>query len=68
MKMKANRKKLELAMARACMDTVDLAKKSAMNRKTVSNVIAGRDVRPATLGKIARVLDVDVTDILEVEE
>lgn len=66
--MKANRKKLELAMARACMDTVDLAKKSAMNRKTVSNVIAGRDVRPATLGKIARVLDVDVTDILEVEE
>ena len=68
MKMKANRKKLELAIARACMDTVDLAKKSAMNRKTVSNVIAGRDVKPATLGKIARALDVDVADILEVEE
>lgn len=50
------------------MDTVDLAKKSAMNRKTVSNVIAGRDVKPATLGKIARALDVDVADILEVEE
>lgn len=66
--MKANRKKLELAIARACMDTVDLAKKSAMNRKTVSNVIAGRDVKPATLGKIARALDVDVADILEVEE
>lgn len=66
--MKANRKKLELAIARACMDKVDLAKKSAMNRKTVSNVIAGRDVKPATLGKIARTLDVDVTDILEVEE
>lgn len=68
MKMKANRKKLELAIARACMDKVDLAKKSAMNRKTVSNVIAGRDVKPATLGKIARALDVDVADILEVEE
>ncbi len=66
--MKANRKKLELAIARACMDKVDLAKKSAMNRKTVSNVIAGRDVKPATLGKIARTLDVDVADILEVEE
>ena len=66
--MKANRKKLELAIARACMDKVDLAKKSAMNRKTVSNVIAGRDVKPATLGKIARALDVDVADILEVEE
>lgn len=68
MKMKVNRKKLELAMARACMNTGDLVKKSAMPRPTVNNVIMGRDVRPATIGKIARALDVDVTDILEVEE
>lgn len=68
MKMKVNRKKLELAMARACMSTGDLVKKSAMPRPTVNNVIRGRDVRPATIGKIARALDVDVTDILEVEE
>lgn len=66
--MKANRKKLKLAMARACMSTGDLIKKSAMPRPTVNNVIMGRDVRPATLGKVARALDVDVTDILEVEE
>ena len=66
--MKADRKKLELAMARACMSTGDLVKKSAMPRPTVNNVIMGRDVRPATIGKIARALDVDVTDILEVEE
>ena len=66
--MKANRKKLELAMARACMSTGDLVKKSAMPRQTVNNVIRGRDVRPATIGKIARALDVDVADILEVEE
>lgn len=68
MKMKANRKKLELAMARACMNTADLVKKSAMPRPTVNSVIMGRDVRPATIGKIARALDADVTDILEVEE
>ena len=68
MKMKANRKKLKLAMARACMNTEDLVKTSAMPRPTVNNVIMGRDVRPATIGKIARALDVDVTDILEVEE
>lgn len=66
--MKANRKKLELAMARACMSTGDLVKKSAMPPQTVNNVIRGRDVRPATIGKIARALDVDVADILEVEE
>nr|DAP02019.1 MAG TPA: SOS-response transcriptional repressor [Caudoviricetes sp.] len=66
--MKANRKKLELAMARACMNTEDLVKTSAMPRPTVNNVIVGRDVRPATLGRVARALDVDVTDILEDEE
>lgn len=66
--MKADRKKLELAMARACMNTGDLVKTSAMPRPTVNNVITGRNVSPATLGRIARALGVDVTDILEVEE
>lgn len=65
--MKANRKKLELAMARACMSTADLVKTSAMPRPTVNNVITGRDVRPATMGRIARALDVEVTDILDDE-
>jgi hypothetical protein len=63
--MKANRKKLELAMARACMNSADLTKTSAMPRATVNNAIVGRSVSPATLGRIARALGVDVTDILE---
>lgn len=66
--MKADRKKLELAMARACMSTGDLVRMSAMPRQTVNTVIMGRNVRPATIGRIARALDVDVTDIIEVEE
>ena len=66
--MKADRKKLELAMARVCMNTADLVKMSAMPRPTVNSVIMGRSVRPATIGRIARALDVDVTDIMEVEE
>lgn len=65
--MKADRKKLELAMARACMSTTDLVKMSAMPRPTVNNVITGRDVRPATIGRIACALGVDVTDILDDE-
>lgn len=68
MKMKADQKKLELAMARACMSTGDLVRMSAMPRPTVNKVIMGRNVRPATIGRIARALDVDVTDIMEVEE
>ena len=66
--MKADRKKLELAMARACMNTADLTKMSAMPRLTVNSVIMGRNVRPATIGRIVRALDADVTDIIEVEE
>ena len=63
--MKANRKKLELAMARACMNSADLPAATQLPRPTVNNAIVGKSVRPATLGKIARALGVDVTDIIE---
>lgn len=62
--MKADRKKLELAMARACMNTEDLMKISCMPRPTLNNVITGKNVRPGTIGKIAKALSVDVTEIL----
>lgn len=65
--MKANREKLELALARACMTTDTLAKRAEMPLPTVKNVITGRGVRPATLGRIAKALGVDVLDILETE-
>lgn len=63
--MKANREKLELALARACMTPGELANAANMPRPTVNNVITGRNVLPATLGRIARALAVDVADIAE---
>lgn len=45
--MKANRKKLMLAMARACMDTEDLQKAAEMPRPTLNNAICGKSVRPS---------------------
>lgn len=63
--MKANREKLELALARACMTSEALTMAARMPRPTVNNVIAGRSVRPATLGRIARALGVDVSEIIE---
>lgn len=65
--MKANKRKLELAMAKECMNAEDLRATSGMPRTTVNNVIAGRSVRPATIGRIAKALGVDVTEILEDE-
>ena len=64
-KMKADRKKLEMAMARACMTTDQLQVASQMPRPTLNNVIVGKNVRPATLGTVAKALGVDVTEIIE---
>lgn len=47
--MKANRKKLMLAMARACMDTEDLQKAAEMPRPTLNNAICGKSVKTARL-------------------
>lgn len=62
--MKADRYKLKIAMARACLDSAELAKTANMPRPTVNNVLSGRSVRPGTLGKVAAALGVDVIDIL----
>ena len=65
--MKANRNKLEIAMAKACMSTAELQKAAEMPRPTLNNVISGKSAKPATIGRIARALGVDVTEILETE-
>ena len=66
--MTINRKKLRLAMARACMNTADLAEAAQIPRPTLNNAIKGRGVRTGTLGKIARALGVDVTELIERED
>ena len=65
--MKVDRKKLELAMANVCMNTDDVQKAAEIPRSTLNNVISGRNVRPRTIGRVARVLDVKVTEILSEE-
>lgn len=66
--LKADIKKLKLCMANKCMNTEDLCKATKMPRPTVNNVISGRSVRPATIGRIAKALGVDVKDILSEED
>lgn len=63
--MKADRKKLELAMARACMNSADLPVAAGLPRPTVQNAIVGKGVRPATLGRIAKALGVDPAELLD---
>lgn len=63
--MRVDRKKLELAMARACMNSADLPSAAELPRATVQNAVVGKGIRPATLGRIAKALGVDPTDIME---
>ena len=66
--MKADISKLRLAMARACMNPQDLAKAAEMPPQTINGVLRGRSIRPATIGRIARALGVDVAEIIVKEE
>lgn len=66
--MKANRRKLYIAMATACIDSRELAEKAGLPRPTLDGVIKGHSIRPSTIGKVARALGVPVTEILEEDE
>lgn len=65
--MKASTKKMNYALARACMNPQDLARAAQMPPQTVNGVLRGKSVRPATLGRLARALAVDVAEIVEEE-
>ena len=62
--MTANRNKLELAMATACMNPYDLCKLVDIQYQTFRRIINGGNAKTATIGKIARALNVDVTEII----
>lgn len=66
--MRIDKWKFKIACARACMRTKDVSEKAGVPRATISTCIGRQGGSPATIGKIARALNVDVTDIIEKEE
>lgn len=64
--MKIDRQKYELAKARACMGQKELIE-AGIPKCTLYRA-SREDVSPKTIGKIAKALGVDVTDIIETEE
>ncbi len=64
--LKIERNKLELAMARACMNSEDLQRAAQLPRPTLNNAITGRSVSPRTAGRIAKALGIDVAEIVEI--
>lgn len=61
---KINRQKYEIARARACKGFKDIVD-SGVPKGTLCRVVGGEDARPETVGKIANILGVDVTEIIE---
>lgn len=64
--MRISKNKLDLALARACMNPRQL--RESISPQTILRAKEGRDLMPATVGKIARALGVDVAEIIETEK
>ncbi len=62
--MKLDRKKYELARARACMGQKDLIA-AGIPKGTLCRIIGDAELRPETAGRIAKALGVDVTEIIK---
>ena len=50
------------------MNTADLSEKAEMPIQTINGVLRGRSIRPATLGRIAKALGVDPSELLKEED
>lgn len=61
----ANKRKLEIAMANACMNPYDLCKVAEIRYQTYQRITSGKDAKPATVGKIAKALNVPVEKLIE---
>lgn len=68
--MQINRNKLELIMATECITSEGLSKLTGVSQVTLARMKSGsQNARPATVGKIAKALNVPVENLIEqVEE
>lgn len=67
--MKLSTEKLNLAMARSCLSIGDLCERSGIPRPTLSQVRRGtRNPQPKTIGRIAKALNIDPSELLEQKE
>lgn len=63
--MKINLNRLKIAMAKNCLTAVELSKKSSVSRGTLTNIMNNKtETSLATIGKLAKALEVDVTEII----
>lgn len=64
--MKFSQKKYELLAAAKCLSDKDISILSGVGRSTITQIKKGRRIAmPQTLGKLAKALNVNVTELIE---
>lgn len=64
--MKIDNRKLELAMASVCCTAESLSSMTGVAQATIARIKKGsQNPRPATVGKIAKALNVKVEDLID---
>lgn len=61
--MKIDNQKLDLMLARRCMPLRDL--RNGTSPQTLTRIRRGESIKPVTVGRIAKALDCDPTDIIQ---
>ncbi len=63
--LKIDAKKLEFSQAKKGINTNQIILKSGLTEKTIQNMKNGKPCRPLSVHKLAKALEVDVTEILK---
>ncbi|UYI78523.1 MAG: helix-turn-helix transcriptional regulator [Fusobacterium varium] len=66
--MKINKYKLELVRAQKNIGSLELVRLSKISSAVLGRIKKGADLRPTTISKIAKALEVDVTELIEQED
>lgn len=65
--MEINNKKFEIALARSGLTIAQAAERAGISRQRFSMILNQKNVTPQAVGKIAKGLGVDVTEIIETD-
>ena len=63
--MKVCRKSLDLAMLRSCMNPKEISNKAGISYPAFKRAANQENVKPATIGRIAKALNIDPAEIIE---
>lgn len=65
--MKISKSKLDMELARQCK-SISAFRGEGVSPQTLTRIRNGAEIKPVTVGKIAKVLGVDPADIIEKED